>query len=89
MFGSPFYGAVSTSDENDSFGGQNMVYLGLEYSKSFGKGFSLGVDVDVYQHLSVDKFGPAAGEVGKSGSATSFSAGIYFRINPSFLIKQF
>lgn len=89
MFGSPFYGAVSTSDEGVSFDGQNMVYLGLEYSKSFGKGFFLGVDVDVYQHLSVDKFGPGAGEVGKSGSATSFSAGIYFRINPSFLIKQF
>ena len=89
MFGSPFYGAVSTSDEGVSFDGQNMVYLGLEYSKSFGKGFSLGVDVDVYQHLSVDKFGPGAGEVGKSGSATSFSAGIYFRINPSFLIKKF
>ncbi|MBC8618464.1 hypothetical protein H8788_11990 [Parabacteroides faecis] len=89
MFGSPFYGAVSTSKEGVSFDGQNMVYLGLEYSRSFGKGFSLGVDVDVYQHLSVNKFGPAAGEVGKSGSATSFSAGVYLRINPSFLIKRF
>ena len=89
MFGSPFYGAVSTSKEGVSFDGQNMVYLGLEYSRSFGKGFSLGVDVDVYQHLSVTKFGPAAGEVGKSGSATSFSAGVYLRINPSFLIKRF
>ena len=26
MFGSPFYGAVSTSDEGVSFDGQNMVY---------------------------------------------------------------
>ena len=44
MFGSPFYGAVSTSNDGITFDGQNMVYLGLEYSKSFGKGFSMGVD---------------------------------------------
>ncbi len=89
MFGSPFYGAMSISDEGVTFDGQNMIYFGAEYSKSFGKGFSIGVDVDVYQHLSVNQYGPGVNEMKKSGSATSFSAGVYFRINPSFLIKRF
>lgn len=89
MFGSPFYGAVSTSNDGMTFDGQRMAYLGLEYSRSFGKGFSLGVDVDLYQHFSVNMYGPEIDGVAKSGSATSFSAGIYFRINPSFLIKRF
>lgn len=89
MFGSPFYGAVSTADEGVTYKGQKMVYAGLEYSRSFGKGFSMGIDVDVYQHLPVDMYGPGYNEFKKSESATSFSAGIYFRINPSFLIKRF
>lgn len=89
MFGSPFYGAVSTSDEGIAFDGQRMAYLGLEYSRSFGKGFSMGIDVDVFQHFSVNMYNPEINGVIKSGSATSFSAGIYFRVNPSFLIKRF
>ena len=89
MFGSPFYGAVSTSMDGVTFDGQNLVYLGLEYSRSFGKGFSVGVDVDVYQHLPVNMYEQGVDGIRKSGSATSFSAGIYFRINPSFLIKSF
>lgn len=89
MFGSPFYGAISTSNEGMAFDGQRMAYLGLEYSRSFGKGFSLGIDVDVYQHFSVNMYDPEINGAIKSGSATSFSAGIYFRINPSFLIKRF
>ena len=36
MFGSPFYGAMSTATEGVRFDGQNLVYLGLEYSRSFG-----------------------------------------------------
>lgn len=89
MFGSPFYGAASISKEGVTFDGQRMAYLGLEYSRSFGKGFSLGVDVDVFQHFSVDMFDPEIDAVVQSGNATSFSAGVYLRINPSILIKRF
>ena len=89
MLGSPFYGAVSTSRDGVTFDGQRMAYLGLEYSRSLGKGFSLGIDMDIYHHFSVNMFDPDINGLTKSGSATSFSAGVYFRINPSFLIKRF
>lgn len=88
MFGSPFFGAVSTSDEGLTFKNPSMAYLGLEYSRVLGKGFSLGVDLDIYAHLPTTLQGTDRNGM-KSKSATSFSAGIYLRVNPSFLIKKF
>lgn len=87
LFGIPFFGAVSMSDTNITYNLPELVYVGLEYSRSFGKGFSMGVDLDVYQHFAVNISGPEGSR--KAGTAASFSAGIYFRINPSFLIKKF
>lgn len=88
MFGSPFYGAVSTSDEGLTFDNPSMLYFGAEYSRVLAKGFSLGIDLDIYAHLPVTLQG--AGQDGfKTSTKTSFSAGIYLRVNPSFLIKKF
>lgn len=50
--------------------------------------FSIGVDVDVFHHLSGD-MNDADGVKQPMGNATSFTAGVYMRINPSFLIKKF
>lgn len=74
VLGSPFYGALSLQDEGRAFDSPQLVVLGAEWSRSLGHGFSIGADVDVYFHLK---------------NATSFSAGIYLRMNPSFLLKQF
>lgn len=87
LFGNPFFGSVSTAKENFYFEKPGMVYLGGEYFKSLGKGYSLGVDMDIYQHLPVT-VNTAEGSH-KQESALSFSFGVYFRINPSFLIKKF
>lgn len=88
MFGTSFYGAVSTKRAGVTFDNPAMAYIGLEYSRVLGKGFSLGVDLDVFQHFASTLNDPEAGS-SKVGSATSFSAGIYLRINPTFLIKKF
>lgn len=87
MFGSPFYGAVSMKEEGVTFDRPQMVYLGVEYSRQLGKGYSIGVDLDVFQYLGgkIREDGIAR----SVGSATSFTAGVYLRINPSFLIKKF
>lgn len=74
VLGSPFYGALSLSDEGRTFDTPQMVTLGAEWSRSLGRGFTIGADVDVYVHLK---------------NATSFSAGVYLRINPVFLLKRF
>lgn len=54
MFGSPFFGAASMIDEGVTFDRPQMIYLGVEYSRQLAKGFSIGVDVDVFHHLSGD-----------------------------------
>lgn len=88
MFGSPFYGAVSTKEEGLTFQKPRLIYFGAEYSRSFGKGFSLGVDLDIFHTLSGDMTRPEEG-LQPYGSATSFTFGAYLRFNPSFLIKRF
>ena len=87
MFGNPFYGAVSTIERGGTFDNPSMVYLGAEYCRVLAKGFSLGIDVDFYTHLPV-VFQNEVGEKKKNSSKMSFSAGIYLRINPSFIIKS-
>lgn len=88
MFGSPFYGAVSASTDGLLFDNPSMVHVGVEYSRVFAKGFSLGIDADLYTHLPATLYG--AGRDGEwSTCATSFSVGIYLRVNPSFLVKKF
>jgi len=87
LFGSPFYGNISSSKENFKFVNPKMLYLSAEYFRELGKGYSLGVDVDIYRHLS-GNVETAEGNYKKKGS-TSFAIGAYFRINPSFLIKKF
>lgn len=88
MFGSPFFGAASLSDPGSTFDNPELLYFGVEYSRAFGKGFSLGIDLDIYHHMP-HFIKTSEGETEKANGATSFSAGIYFRINPSFLIKKF
>ena len=87
MFGSPFYGTVSMSEENQTFVKPQMLTFGVEYSKSFGKGYALGADLDVFHHLPVDMQTPEG--ISRRKGATSFTFGVYFRVNPSFLIKAF
>lgn len=86
LFGSPFYGAVSTAYPGLSFDNPSLYYFGLEYSRVLAKGFSFGVDVDVYKHGDLTLIGN--GSANKRKGQTNFSAGIYLRVNPSFLIKN-
>ena len=75
-------------DEGVTFDRPQMIYLGGgNIPRQLAKGFSIGVDVDVFHHLSGD-MNDADGVKQPMGSATSFTAGVYMRINPSFLIKK-
>ena len=89
MFGLPFYGAVSTKEEGVTYKNPGTLYWGVEYAHSFGKGFSLGIDLDIYIKLLCHKIGGEYKFPQDDGPSTSFSAGIYLRINPSFLLKKF
>ncbi len=88
MFGSQLYGSVANTDKGGAYKAPQLLYLGLEYSKQLAKGFSIGADLDIFYHLSVDRT-DLEGVVHPEGKNTSFSVGVYMRVNPSFLIKKF
>lgn len=60
----------------------------LNTPRPFAKGFSLGVDLDVYRHNAVTSLDPEKGLLNEK-AAVSFGAGVYLRINPTFLLKKF
>jgi hypothetical protein len=86
ILGNPFYGAASTSKNGLTFKNPQMLTLGIEYSKSFGKGSSFGIDLDIFQHLPTTAHTPERSFSKKA--STSFSAGAYLRLNTSFLVKR-
>ena len=88
LLGIPYFGSVSTKEEGAFYNDPQTLFLSVEYSRSFGKHYALGAKADIYQYLP-GTMTKADGEVIKPGSATSFSFGVYLRVNPSFLIKKF
>ncbi|HML70521.1 MAG TPA: hypothetical protein PKA78_04035 [Macellibacteroides fermentans] len=88
LLGSPFFGSLSTAYPGRQYQNPGFIYAGFEYSKTFAKGFSLGVDLDVYRHNAVTSLDPEKGLLNEK-AAVSFGAGVYLRINPTFLLKKF
>jgi hypothetical protein len=78
LFGIPYYGSVSTVDQTHVYQNPSTFYLGFEYTRVFAKHYALGIDVDFYK--------PQANDL---GNKSSFSAGVYLRVNPSFLLKKY
>ena len=88
LFGSPFFGSASLVEPGATFDQPKLLYVGAEYGRSLGKGFFFLVKADVYHRLADDMCG-VDGTLMPVGGATSFSASVCMRINPSFLLKQF
>lgn len=88
VFGNPLFGDISISEKGLIYDKTKMLFASLEYAQKLGKGFALGVHADVYNNFSGNAYTPETGWY-KEPNSLSFAAGIYLRINPSFLIKKF
>ena len=91
MFGNPFYGAVSTKINNMYYDRPQMLYFGADYVRDLGKGFSFGINAEAYYYISGKMYSLETGlnQPSAFGNNTNYSMGVYMRINPSFLIKQY
>jgi hypothetical protein len=91
IFGSPFYGSVSTKETGIMYEKPKMLYLGADYVRTFGKGFTFGINAEMYYYLSGKRYSSATGlyQSPAFGNNTNFSIGVYLRMSPSFLIKQY
>ena len=88
LFGSPYYGAVSMTDDELTFDKPQTLSLTAEYARTFAKHYGLGVKAEVYYSMP-GHMQYADGTRIKGSNSTNFTIGIYLRVNPSFLIKRF
>lgn len=87
LYGIPFFGAASTKEEGAVFDTPQTIFASVEYSRTFGKHYALGAKVELFESIPgemIDK----ENIVTAPSAATSFSFGVYFRINPRFLVKK-
>ena len=91
LFGSGFYSSISSKEEGMLYYRPKMLHIGADYTRSLGKGFVFGINAEAYYYLSGKMYSAEDGVYQPSafGSNANFSMGVYMRINPSFLIKQY
>lgn len=87
MFGYPLFGCVSTKNPGMTYDKPSTIYVGFDYGKEFAPGFSLGLSADLYYRTPCHSI-TAEGTRENAKGNTSFSAGIYMRINPSFVLYK-
>ena len=89
LLGSPYFGAVSTKIEGACYPDHpQTAHLALDYSRTFGKRYALGAKVETFCNAP-GRMRMADGTMQNTTTTFNTSFGIYLRINPSFLLKQF
>lgn len=82
LYGHPFFSTVSIRD-HQSYEGVQSAWLHADYHYTFARDYVVGAGVEVYQNwLGRSAQSAAANEL-------NFSFGVYLRIHPSLLVKQF
>ena len=77
LFGSPLLSTYSMKTNSEVFKGMSTYYLRVDYSKTYANNCTLGFNADLFINNSHNLY-----EVNNS-------FGIYFRVNPSFILKKF
>lgn len=88
IFGTPLYGSVGIHNRDFQMQRNRTVCAQLSYAQELGKGFSWGVQADVFNTLPTDDF-VVGDKVYNNNNKVSLAAGIYLRVKPSFLLKKF
>ena len=76
LFGSPFFGTLSTRYPGETFSRMHTVYATVGYSYVFTPAYRLGARLDVYNYHS------------RQTSSTPLAFGVYLRVCPSFVLKR-
>ena len=94
LYGSPFFGTLSTKKAGGRFEDISTAMLGVEYSRTFAGAYTVGADVKAYLCHTGTLKRPADDEHPEPYTIpgefrTPFSFGVYFRCSPSFVLKRF
>lgn len=88
IFGNPLFGAMSIHTPGLILDKPQSLTAHVEYAQNLGKGFSWGIHADILNQFATQSFTPESGW-NPQKNTINFSAGIYLRACPSFLIKKF
>ena len=76
LYGSPFFGTLSIKHDGLVFDNMHTAYANINYTYSFTPAYKLGAQIDLYSANS------------KGMNSFCFGFGVYFRVNPSFVITR-
>lgn len=94
LYGSPYFGTLSTKHPGGRFSNMNTGLIGVEYSRTFAKVYTIGANLKAYLcqtgalALPADNAHPIPYTI-PGEFRTPFSFGVYFRCSPSFVLKRF
>ena len=87
LYGAPFYSTLSQKIPGARFKSMLTPHMGVEWSHTFSKSYILGLKADAYP-LFAGQLKHPDGTAASATFANNFSFGVYFRCNPSFLLKK-
>lgn len=94
LFGSQYFGTLSTKHPGGRFSSMITGLIGVEYSRTFARAYTVGAHLKAYINktgtlsLPADDTHPQPYTV-PGEFRTPFSFGVYFRCSPSFVLKRF
>ena len=94
LYGSQYFGTLSTKRAGGRFDGMNTGLISLEYSRTFANAYTIGANLKAYIYktgslaLPADDTHPEPYTIPRE-FRTPFSFGVYFRCSPSFVLKRF
>ncbi len=94
LYGSQYFGTLSTKRAGGRFDGMNTGLISLEYSRTFASAYTIGANLKAYIYktgslaLPADDTHPEPYTI-PGEFRTPFSFGVYFRCSPSFVLKRF
>ena len=94
LYGSQYFGTLSTKRAGGRFDGMNTGLISLEYSRTFANAYTVGANLKAYIYktgslaLPADDTHPEPYTI-PGEFRTPFSFGVYFRCSPSFVLKRF
>ena len=94
LYGSQYFGTLSTKHAGGRFSSMNTALIGIEYSRTFAQAYTIGAHLKAYLcktgslTLPADNDHPEACTI-PGEFRTPFSFGVYFRCSPSFVLKRF
>ena len=94
LYGSQYFGTLSTKRAGGRFDGMNTGLISLEYSRTFANAYTIGANLKAYIYktgslaLPADDTHPEPYAI-PGEFRTPFSFGVYFRCSPSFVLKRF